>query len=115
MLTPAGVNDHGDAVGWVMLDHPVVDWTAAWFADDNWEMTTLDAANYFAFEIDDTGLVISKSRIWRADGTLVREYATGVELADLDDGKVGVVVGHGPAGATMWRRTSATVLPPPRA
>lgn len=93
-----GVNDRGDAVGPVLLEHPVVDWPALWPADDHSESVVLDGGYTGAREIDDAGFILGADWgnsnghggvIWRANGTVLREYApeTRTELFDLDNGQ----------------------------
>ena len=151
-VAAAGLNEDGDAVGWVYPQHPVIHYAAAWPAGTT-SAVVLDPTWYVPADVDDDGLAVGRpqdvtrpQRVWRLDGTVVRDFPAGtVELADIDDGVLaaargdevvlidaesgavtvlpgtgtpleienGVVVGTGPAGATMWRTSGETVLPAP--
>ncbi|MGB3437896.1 MAG: hypothetical protein WBA97_04000 [Actinophytocola sp.] len=96
----AGMNERGDAVGWVYPDHPVIHFAALWPSGAT-EYDVLDPSWYVPVDIDDDGVSIGKpqdetqpQRIWRFDGTVVRNYGpypaghSSIDLADIDDGSV---------------------------
>lgn len=98
-----GVNNAGDAVGTVFLEHPVVSIPSGWFAPD-YELTGFYGGYRAPLDIDDTGLAIGWSDftgagvVWSTDPARpeeLRQYTAETTLHDLDDG---VVV------ATRYRR-----------
>lgn len=91
-----GVNDAGDAVGGVFLDHPVIHVPAGWYAPD-YEMHGFFGGYREPLDIDDTGLAIGVDPlygvgvVWAADPERpeeLREYTAETTLYDLDEGVV---------------------------
>jgi hypothetical protein len=99
-VVAAGMNERGDAVGWVYPQHPVVHFAALWPAGTT-GAEVLDPSWYLPIDIDDDGVSIGKpqdvtqpQRIWRFDGSVVSDYGpypagrSSIDLADIDDGEV---------------------------
>lgn len=99
-VAAAGLNERGDAVGWVYPEHPVIHFAAVWPAGVT-NSGVLDPSWYLPADIDDNGVTIGKpqdsaqpQRIWRFDGTVVRDYGpyqpgrAVIDLADIDGGRV---------------------------
>jgi hypothetical protein len=93
-----GVNDAGDAVGDVHLEHPVVHISALWRTPD-YQLDGLYQSDASPRDIDDTGLVIGRLdfpdtsyTVWSAaTKEVVREYGPEVGLFDVDDGVIAAV------------------------
>jgi hypothetical protein len=118
----AGVNDAGDAVGGVILEHPVSYFPAAWYAPDYPLEGFFEVTGMAATEIDDTGLAMGRAdypdtvdTVWLAEvgnGQIVRQYGpeAGVRLYDLDNGVLAAT--HDRRIVTIDARTGAeTVVP----
>lgn len=118
----AGVNDAGDAVGRVFLEHPVVNFAAVWFAPGYAVEGFFGPGGLTATEIDDTGLAMgiadydgTVDTVWLAEPgneEIVRQYgpATGIRLYDLDDGVLAAT--HNRRVVTIDARSGAeTVVP----
>lgn len=99
-VAAAGMNERGDAVGWIYPQHPVVHFAALWPAGVP-DAEVLDPSWYVPIDIDDAGVSIGKpqdvtqpQRIWRFDGTVLSNYGpypagrSSIDLADIDDGTV---------------------------
>lgn len=99
-VAAAGMNERGDAVGWVYPQHPVIHFAAVWPAGAT-NSETLDPSWYLPIDIDDNGVSIGKpqdttqpQRIWAFDGSVVWNYgpypagSSSIDLADIDDGTV---------------------------
>jgi hypothetical protein len=90
-----GVNNAGDAVGDVYLEHPVVHIPSLWRTPD-YQLDGLYNSNASPRDIDDTGLVIGRLdfpdtsyTVWSsATKEIVREYGPEVQLYDVDNGVI---------------------------
>jgi uncharacterized membrane protein len=91
-----GVNDGGDAVGGVFLDHPVIHIPAGWYAPD-YEMNGFFGGYREPLDIDDTGLAIGvdplygEGVVWAADPERpeeLRKYTAETMLYDIDEGVI---------------------------
>jgi hypothetical protein len=92
----SGVNDAGDAVGGVFLEHPVVHIPAGWYAPD-YELSGFYGGYREPLDVDDTGLAIGRDPldgtgvVWAADPARpeeLREYDPAATLYDLDEGVI---------------------------
>jgi uncharacterized membrane protein len=116
----AGVNDAGDAVGGVILEHPVIFFPAVWHAPDYELEGFFEAFPMAATAIDDTGLAMGQAdsdgandMVWlSAPGNeqVVRQYGpeTGVRLYDLDNGVLAAT--HNRLIVTIDARTGAETV-----
>src|SRR6476469_4757400 len=133
-----GVNDAGDAVGDVYLEHPVVHVSALWRTPD-YRLDGLYRSNASPKAIDDTGLVIGRLdfpdtsfMVWSATTReIIREYGPEVQLYDVDNGVIAashnrkivkidgwtgaetVIAGSARRAAMLWRDGEAILLPAP--
>jgi hypothetical protein len=92
----SGVNDAGDAVGGVFLEHPVVHIPAGWYAP-GYEMTGFYGGYREPLDVDNTGLAVGRDPldgtgvVWAADPArpeVLREYSPETVLYDVDEGVV---------------------------
>lgn len=91
----AGLNDRGDAVGWLWPVHPVVFMSLLWPAGGgDWVFLEDNGDGDLPSEVDDNGWSIgdpesSTQRVWDADGNVRHEFdLSEFRLADIDDGAI---------------------------
>lgn len=89
-----GVNDQGDAVGYVVLDHPVgFYYSARWPAEGD-QVIYPGNQDVQALEIDDLGYAVGHDGygggiIWGPDNTVLHDFtgdAAGIDPIDVDNG-----------------------------
>ena len=91
----SGVNDKGDAIGFVMLDHPVgFNFTVRWPADNRDDYVDYPGNDVVAREIDELGYVVGYDGygggvVWGPDSTVLHDFSGGdtvIEPVDVDNG-----------------------------
>jgi uncharacterized membrane protein len=113
-----GVNDNGDAVGWIDLEHPVVSFPAVWFRPDYDDEGFWGPFSSPAVEIDDTGLAMgiatypdTMDTVWLAEPgneRMIRQYGPETRLYDLDDGVLAAI--HNRHVVTIDARSGAETV-----
>jgi hypothetical protein len=90
-----GVNDKGDAIGFVMLDHPVgFNFTVRWPVDNRDDFVDYPGNDVAARDIDELGYVVGDDGnggglIWGPDAAVLHDLSSteaAIEPVDIDNG-----------------------------